>query len=490
MIIRLTKANFSENNIGELNKFNVNISGSKYVSHTVTPTPPIDKGANATITVTAASGTVASDFTVTMKGNTITPSITETSTGVFTITVTNVTGTIGILVGEVVSVGTNLLDTIVYENLTYRDIFIDNNIAPQINYGSWDSTLGTYPTATGLTIEKANAETNCVPTYSIKVDGSTSRQSKGVADSKTHFAACNIKVSRYNKGNIGLFTDDETSVCVLNRATSGYETVVGKSTKSSRGFYVGSVNSADLTGYINNPVIIPTDIFSAVPTVEQFTQWYNAYNNILIENPDNIKLEEITQPTSLDSVIYENLTCRDIFINNNYAPDVNNNSYVSVKTGGTFEAYAGTSVPIVTETSTTNCVPTYSLKVEGTTSQQIYENVKGVPAGNYYFAYNINVTSYSKGYFGVMFDGRGTGNIAGSMEATAINKVTNGFESVAVKYKSSITDELYLGSISSASGNALINNPVVVPASIFKTAPTSSQFRTMFVYYNALLGAK
>ena len=105
MIIRLTKANFSENNIGELNKFNVNISGSKYVSHTVTPTPPIDKGANATITVTAASGTVASDFTVTMKGNSITPSITETSTGVFTITITNVTGTIGILVGEVVSGG-------------------------------------------------------------------------------------------------------------------------------------------------------------------------------------------------------------------------------------------------------------------------------------------------------------------------------------------------------------------------------------------------
>lgn len=104
MIIRL-KANFSENNIGELNKFNVNISGSKYVSHTVTPTPPIDKGANATIIVTAASGTVASDFTVTMKGNPITPSITETSTGVFTITITNVTGTIGILVGEVVSGG-------------------------------------------------------------------------------------------------------------------------------------------------------------------------------------------------------------------------------------------------------------------------------------------------------------------------------------------------------------------------------------------------
>jgi hypothetical protein len=103
MIIRLTKANFSENNIGELNKFTITCHGTGLASSEFTS--PIDKGATATIKVTLNSGFSTSDIKVTMKGDPISPDISSTGTNEYTITIPNVTGRIVVLVGEASSGG-------------------------------------------------------------------------------------------------------------------------------------------------------------------------------------------------------------------------------------------------------------------------------------------------------------------------------------------------------------------------------------------------
>lgn len=103
MIIRLKTANFSENNIGELNKFTVRVHGSGLASYEANS--PVNKGETATIKVIVNSDFITDDITVKMSGSVITPSITSTGTNEYTITIPNVTGRIEVLVGDVVSGG-------------------------------------------------------------------------------------------------------------------------------------------------------------------------------------------------------------------------------------------------------------------------------------------------------------------------------------------------------------------------------------------------
>lgn len=100
MIIRLKTANFSDNNIGELNKFTIYCHGTGLASSEFTS--PVDKGATATIKVKLNSGFSTSDIKVTMKGASISPSISSTGTNEYTITVNNVTGRIDVRVGDVI----------------------------------------------------------------------------------------------------------------------------------------------------------------------------------------------------------------------------------------------------------------------------------------------------------------------------------------------------------------------------------------------------
>lgn len=104
MIIRLKLANFSENNIGELNKSTIFCHGSGLLSADFTS--PADKGTTATIKVTTLGADYGADaIKVTMKKEHISPTIESTGTNEYTITIQNVTGRIEVLVGEVVSGG-------------------------------------------------------------------------------------------------------------------------------------------------------------------------------------------------------------------------------------------------------------------------------------------------------------------------------------------------------------------------------------------------
>jgi hypothetical protein len=182
------------------------------------------------------------------------------------------------------------LDDIAYEEKSYREIFITNNRAPDINNNSMANTFGnvTYSDSTGTTsiVTDATAAANYVPPYSLKVSGTSSQQAKGswtANGTKTaYFLAANVKVTDYTKGYCGMIYGTEFQACA-NRITDGYEVFAGITPGyTASQLFIGSASSANLTGYINNPVAVRTSIFTTVPTVETFTKLYKNYTALLI----------------------------------------------------------------------------------------------------------------------------------------------------------------------------------------------------------------
>lgn len=100
MIIRLKKADFSENNIGLLDTYSIKVHGTGLASEDLAST--VKKDTVLTGTLTLNSGFTTSDIKVTMKGTDITSQCTITASGTtVTITTPAVTGKIEILVGDV-----------------------------------------------------------------------------------------------------------------------------------------------------------------------------------------------------------------------------------------------------------------------------------------------------------------------------------------------------------------------------------------------------
>lgn len=182
------------------------------------------------------------------------------------------------------------LDDIAYEEMSYREIFITNNRAPDINNNSMTNSFGnveyTDSTGTTLIVTDETAAANYVPPYSLKVSGSSSQQAIGswkANGTKTaYFLAANVKVTDYVKGYCGMIYGTEFLACA-NRITDGYEVFAGITPElSTSQLFIGSASSANLTGYINNPVAIRTSIFKTIPTIEKFTALYKNYTALLI----------------------------------------------------------------------------------------------------------------------------------------------------------------------------------------------------------------
>lgn len=176
------------------------------------------------------------------------------------------------------------LDDIAYENLTYRDIFITNNYAPNINENSFYSersgVFASYSSTSGTLsiVSDTTTTSNFLQPYTVKVDGTTSQQYRSKScPAGDYLLAANIKVDRYVRGGCGICTDGNITACTVSRVTTGYETIVTEATTSATPVYIGSVSSANLTGYINNPVMVSKTLFSTPPTVAQFTQLYKTF---------------------------------------------------------------------------------------------------------------------------------------------------------------------------------------------------------------------
>lgn len=181
------------------------------------------------------------------------------------------------------------LDDLAWEGLSYKDIFINSNKSTRLN----SSSLGGYTINSGAPeiIYNAEAADNYVPYYSLKCFGSKSQQLKSpkVLDDYPYFVAGNVKIDRYNKGYCGVAFGKNFKAC-LSGITDGWQPSSailtgwdGDGDTRSTYIYIGSCNSADLDGYVNNPVVIPMSIFKTKPTEEELDSLYREYNDRLIE---------------------------------------------------------------------------------------------------------------------------------------------------------------------------------------------------------------
>jgi hypothetical protein len=240
---------------------------------------------------------ITSDAAV-VNGNTITIDI-ATVTGNVTIKVP----TLNTATGEESESGGNdeimTLDSIAYGGKTYREIFIDSNIMPDINNNvlltnaSNSVVYKQYKTEYPASIKQNTvAETNYVPSYYMDVSGAESRylqRESGAAaatNGEIFFGGVNVKITNWTVGRAGINVGTDYSLSIDGRVTNGYERLTAKiAAGEGAGYFIGSTGKANLTGYINNPVLVRGSIFgNSMPSESEWTTLYNSYCELLCNN--------------------------------------------------------------------------------------------------------------------------------------------------------------------------------------------------------------
>ena len=188
------------------------------------------------------------------------------------------------------------LESLAWEQLTYRDIFIENNLAAVNGFdqGSW----GAFYQNTGInqiTGEAAHSQPN-----SLKVAGTSSQQivSSVRSSAGTYFVASKVSCTRYVQGKLGLCL--QSTPVGVSSVTKGFVTAAGVVTiGSSHSIYIGSIHSANLDGFVDDPVVVNMNIFSTKPTASQLEKLYE--NFVQIGTPADPEEPEDPDQQSLDA---------------------------------------------------------------------------------------------------------------------------------------------------------------------------------------------
>ena len=171
------------------------------------------------------------------------------------------------------------LDTLAWENLTYRNIFIENNLA-YVN-GFNEKTFDPFKQNTGK--NEITDEAFYTAPYSLSVKGNTSQQLKGyflLPEESSYFVASKVNCARYVQGTLGVCLYS-TSVGVKS-VTEGFVTAADIITeRKDAGVFLGSFHSADLDGYVDDPVVINMAIFETSPSLDEMKSLYETY--VIIE---------------------------------------------------------------------------------------------------------------------------------------------------------------------------------------------------------------
>lgn len=183
------------------------------------------------------------------------------------------------------------LDDIAWEGLSYRDIFVRNNLAPKINQASRRGQLGAYSEKAGSPqiVADDTPGGNYVPPYSLKCfgDGSQQLMSPAAYGDYPYFVAANVKIERYVSGFCGIMLAKNFDGC-CSAVTDGWEVSAailpdrdGHGGLAATRVFVGSGKQADLDGYVNNPVVVSMNLFKNPPSEEEMTALYRAYTDRL-----------------------------------------------------------------------------------------------------------------------------------------------------------------------------------------------------------------
>ena len=167
------------------------------------------------------------------------------------------------------------LDNIAWEDLTYRDIFITNNLAyvdgfNQKSYEPFYQKLGQ---------NEITNEAYYTAPYSLYAGGNGSQylqHSVTLPEAGDYFVASKAKCIRYVQGTLGMCLYS-TAVGVQGVTEDFVTTAQIVTERKGAGIFVGSFKTADLDGYVDDPVVVNMAIFDTVPTLEQLEALYENY---------------------------------------------------------------------------------------------------------------------------------------------------------------------------------------------------------------------
>lgn len=177
------------------------------------------------------------------------------------------------------------LDTVAYEDKTYRDIFVTGNM---IAFGDFENGFG--DTTSSNVSPEITDETHISGTHSLKCFGSahyrrTMITRKGLPQT-TIYSASSVRVDRYVQGNIGMQISIESLTnIVLTRTTNGFERVSGVNAVNENKnitVFVGSYSSPDLDAYVDDAIIVDLSMFNSIPSKEKMDELYDTYIDILL----------------------------------------------------------------------------------------------------------------------------------------------------------------------------------------------------------------
>ena len=167
------------------------------------------------------------------------------------------------------------LDDIAYEGLSYRDIFIKSNEAYTDGFNA--KGMGAFKKSSGEC--QIGGEKFYSSPYSLKSFGTTSQQIvsvNGLKSTGEYFVACKVNCTRYDKGELGIHINNVT-VGISRRSYDFLTAADVISAKAGQNIYIGSVKSADLDGYVDDPVVVNLSIFKKKPSLDELIRLYEEY---------------------------------------------------------------------------------------------------------------------------------------------------------------------------------------------------------------------
>lgn len=251
--------------------------------YTFTPLDSLKDDLTVTAVYESGKRSVLADYDYALSGS--------LAAGTSTITATygGVSATFNVTVSDVT------LDTIAYEDKSYRDIFMTGNMFVgtdfenglptgwTVNSGNPEITTEDYLT-TGRSLKAFGTFS---AQYLVEGRGTYGPQAKNVSG-KTYYNAFVGKCTRYVTGYLGvsvLGAETGQNFASVNGTTDGW-TVISKIETAESNYtplriFFGSYTSANLDAYIDNIVRINlTDMFTAIPSKETMDELYEMYCNI------------------------------------------------------------------------------------------------------------------------------------------------------------------------------------------------------------------
>lgn len=175
--------------------------------------------------------------------------------------------------------GEATLDTVAYNGKTYREMFITSNVLPE---GDFESGLDQLRVNAGepTIVEEAYDS----PGHGLKCFGASSQQlitTLSQAELGTHYIAVRVRLDRYSSGGgIGLQVPVGNDLATTEQTDGGFVTLSDLRTVGPTSvLYAGSIRSADLDGYIDDIVVVPTSVFGNLEK-EEIDGLYEAYLKI------------------------------------------------------------------------------------------------------------------------------------------------------------------------------------------------------------------